>query len=105
MGIKSFEEFSHKKLYSVILTEEIEVKANYLYTEKDQAIAKVKSLEKEMSSKGAEIRKIEPLKDEFNKRFFIKRHGEQFANVFGFMYSIDNDSLIGSVVVMECEVN
>ena len=104
MSIKSFEEFSHKKLYSVILTEEIEVKANYLFTEKEQAIAKVKSFEKEMSSKGAKIEKIEPLKDEFNKRFFIKRHGEQFANVFGFLY-IFEDSVMGSVVVMECEVN
>lgn len=104
MGIKSFEEFSHKKIYSVILTEEIEVKANYLFTEKEQAIAKVKSLEKEISSKGANINEIKPLKDEFNKRFAIKHHGEQFANIFGFVYDIE-DSFTGSVVVMECDVN
>jgi hypothetical protein len=104
MSIKSFEEFSHKKLYSVILTEETEVKANYLFTKKEQAIAKVKSIEKEISSKGASIDKIEPVKDEFDKRFLIKRHGEQYSNVFGFLY-IFEESVMGSVVVMECEVN
>lgn len=94
------------KVYSVILTHEAEVHNNWLYTDIENAKAKVESIKNEWVKNGSIFDECFPFAiheikvDDGQTKHF----GEQYAYQFGYWYE-NGEYEYGSITIVECDLD
>lgn len=95
-------------IYSVIVSHEAQIHNNYLFTDKDKALAKVEEIKEEWVRKNEE--REEPLNEmatfgvyHFNPDcgYFERLFGKQYAKSIGYWYE-NGEWEYGSVTLVEC---